>query len=184
MNIPSFRRSAPRHDHEHSGVRIRATWHGTVLADSDRTIIIEGNHYFPPEDVSTEYLTESGKHTTCPWKGVETGAPVSLSITRTKGIIMAVRFGLLVTLEAREGQSQALAAFLQQGRAIAAEESGTVTWYAFQVDETTFGVFDTFETVEGRQEHLSGRIPAALGQAADLLAREPEIRPVDIVAAL
>jgi uncharacterized protein (DUF427 family) len=39
------------------------------LADSDRTIIIEGNHYFPPEDVSTEYLTESGKHTTCPWKG-------------------------------------------------------------------------------------------------------------------
>ena len=69
MNIPSFRRSAPRHDHEHSCVRVRATWHGTVLADSDRTIIIEGNHYFPPEDVSTEYLTESGKHTTCPWKG-------------------------------------------------------------------------------------------------------------------
>ena len=69
MNIPSFRRIAPRHDHEHSGVRVRATWHGTVLADSDRTIIIEGNHYFPPEDVSTEYLTESGKHTTCPWKG-------------------------------------------------------------------------------------------------------------------
>ena len=98
---------------------------------------------------------------------------------------MAVRFGLMVTLEAREGQSEALAAFLQQGRAIAAEESGTVTWYAFQVDETTFGVFDTFETVEGRQEHLSGRIPTALGQVrADLLAREPEIRPVDIVAAL
>ncbi len=69
MNIPSFRRSAPRHDHEHSGVRVRATWHGTVLAASDRTIIIDGNHYFPPEDVSTEYLTESGKHTTCLWKG-------------------------------------------------------------------------------------------------------------------
>ena len=79
---------------------------------------------------------------------------------------MAVRFGLLVTLEAREGQSQALAAFLQQGRAIAAEESGTVTWYAFQVDETTFGVFDTFETVEGRQEHLSGRIPRRSGRSA------------------
>jgi quinol monooxygenase YgiN len=98
---------------------------------------------------------------------------------------MAVRFGLLVTLQAQEGKGEALAAFLQQGRAIAAEESGTVTWYAFQVDETTFGVFDTFETVEGRQEHLSGRIPTALGQVGpDLLAREPDIRPVDIVAAL
>jgi quinol monooxygenase YgiN len=98
---------------------------------------------------------------------------------------MAVRFGLLVTLEAQEGQGEALAAFLQQGRAIAAEESGTVTWYAFQVDETTFGVFDTFETLEDRQEHLSGRIPTALGQVGpDLLAREPDIRPVDIVAAL
>jgi quinol monooxygenase YgiN len=98
---------------------------------------------------------------------------------------MAVRFGLLVTLEAQEGKGEALAAFLEQGRAIAAEEPGTVTWYAFQVDETTFGVFDTFETVEGRQEHLSGRIPTALGQIGpDLLAREPDIRPVDIVAAL
>ena len=98
---------------------------------------------------------------------------------------MAVRFGLLVTLQAQEDKGEALAAFLQKGRAIAAEESGTVTWYAFQVDETTFGVFDTFETVEGRQEHLSGRIPEALGQVgADLLAREPDIRPVDIVAAI
>ena len=98
---------------------------------------------------------------------------------------MAVRFGLLVTLEARKGQAEALAAFLEQGRAIAAEESGTVTWYAFRVDERTFGVFDTFETLEGRQEHLSGRIPEALGQVgADLLAREPDIRPVDIVAVL
>ena len=98
---------------------------------------------------------------------------------------MAVRFGLLVTLEAAEGKGDALAAFLQEGRAIAAEESGTVSWYAFQVDETTFGVFDTFETLEGRQEHLSGQIPAALGQVgADLLAREPDIRPVDIVAVL
>jgi quinol monooxygenase YgiN len=98
---------------------------------------------------------------------------------------MGVRFGLLVTLQAQEGKGEALAAFLRQGRAIAAEESGTVTWYAFQVDETTFGVFDTFETMEGRQEHLSGRIPTALGQVGpDLLAREPEIRPLDIVAAL
>jgi quinol monooxygenase YgiN len=98
---------------------------------------------------------------------------------------MAVRFGLLATLEAQQGKGEALAAFLQQGRAIAAGEPGTVTWYAFQLDERTFGVFDTFETEEDRQEHLSGRIPEALGQVgADLLARDPDIRPVDIVDAL
>ncbi len=98
---------------------------------------------------------------------------------------MAVKFGLLVTLEAQEGQGEALAAFLKNGRAIAAEEPGTVTWYAFQIDETTFGVFDTFETVEDRQDHLNGQIPVALGEVGgELLASPPDIRPVDIVAAL
>jgi quinol monooxygenase YgiN len=100
-------------------------------------------------------------------------------------MIMAVRFGLLATLRAQVGKGNALASFLQQGRAIAAEEPGTVTWYAFQLDETTFGAFDSFETEEARQEHLSGRIPEALGKLGpELLAGEPEIRPVDIVAAL
>ena len=98
---------------------------------------------------------------------------------------MTVRFGLLATLQAQEGKGDALAAFLQQGRAIAAEEPGTVTWYAFRIDATTFGVFDSFETEEARQEHLNCRIPEALGQLGpELLAGEPEIRPVDIVAAL
>lgn len=98
---------------------------------------------------------------------------------------MAVRFGLLATLQAQEGKGEALATFLKRGRAIAAEEPGTVTWYAFQLDETTFGVFDSFDTEEARQEHVSGRIPEALGQLGpELLAGEPEIRPVDIVAAL
>lgn len=98
---------------------------------------------------------------------------------------MAVRFGLLVTLQAQPGKGEALAAFLQQGRAIVAEEPGTVTWYAFQLDETTLGVFDSFETEEARQAHLSGRIPEALGEVGpELLAREPEIRPLNIVATL
>jgi quinol monooxygenase YgiN len=98
---------------------------------------------------------------------------------------MAVRFRLLATLQAQEGKGEALAGFLEQGRAVAAEEPGTVTWYAFQLDATTFGVFDSFETEEARQEHLSGRIPEALGQVgAELHAGEPEIRPADIVAAV
>ncbi len=40
-----------------------------MIAESDRTVIVEGNHYFPPEDVRNEYFTPSSTHTTCPWKG-------------------------------------------------------------------------------------------------------------------
>jgi uncharacterized protein (DUF427 family) len=70
MNIMTFRRrSAIEHGHEHPGVRVQATWHGAVLADSDRTIIVEDNYYFPPEDVSSSFLSDSSEHSTCPWKG-------------------------------------------------------------------------------------------------------------------
>jgi len=48
----------------------KATWNGTVLAESEQTIMIEGNHYFPPEAVKREYFQQTQTHTTCPWKGV------------------------------------------------------------------------------------------------------------------
>ena len=47
----------------------KAIWNGTVLADSDQTVIIEGNHYFPPGAVRREYFEPSNTKTTCPWKG-------------------------------------------------------------------------------------------------------------------
>jgi uncharacterized protein (DUF427 family) len=47
----------------------RASWNGAVLAESERFEVVEGNVYFPPEAVRREYLTESGTHTVCPWKG-------------------------------------------------------------------------------------------------------------------
>lgn len=47
----------------------RAIWNGAVLAESDQTIVVEGNHYFPPEAVNWQYLEESQHHTTCFWKG-------------------------------------------------------------------------------------------------------------------
>jgi uncharacterized protein (DUF427 family) len=47
----------------------RATWKGTVLAESDRVEIVEGNVYFPPDAVKREHVRTSGTHTTCPWKG-------------------------------------------------------------------------------------------------------------------
>jgi uncharacterized protein (DUF427 family) len=48
---------------------MKATWKDTVIAESDNTVVVEGNHYFPPEDVKQEHLQPSASHTTCPWKG-------------------------------------------------------------------------------------------------------------------
>ncbi len=49
---------------------MKAVWHKTILAESRDTIVVEGNHYFPPESIKKEYLRESDTHTTCPWKGL------------------------------------------------------------------------------------------------------------------
>ena len=96
---------------------------------------------------------------------------------------MPVKLGILARLEADAGKGEELAAFLRSGREIASREDGTVTWYAFKLDENTYGIFDTFETEEARQAHLNGEIPQALGRvAADLLASEPDIRTIDIIA--
>ena len=48
---------------------MKATWNNAVLAQSDDTVVVEGNHYFPPEAVKREYFQESSTHTVCPWKG-------------------------------------------------------------------------------------------------------------------
>lgn len=50
--------------------RYRATWNGAVLAESDSTVVVEGNHYFPLADVRAEHLRSSDTHTVCHWKGV------------------------------------------------------------------------------------------------------------------
>ncbi|MEO6505959.1 MAG: hypothetical protein ABIW36_01765 [Terrimesophilobacter sp.] len=64
-----------------------------------------------------------------------------------------------------------------------AGEPETRTWYGFRVDENTFGIFDTLETEAGRQAHLDGAIPAALAaQGPALLAKDPDIRQVEIIA--
>ncbi len=47
----------------------KAIWKGTVLAESNQCVLVEGNHYFPPESVHKEYLRTSNTHTECPWKG-------------------------------------------------------------------------------------------------------------------
>jgi quinol monooxygenase YgiN len=96
---------------------------------------------------------------------------------------MAVTVGLLALLEAKPDKGPDLAALLKSGRALAVAEEGTVTWYAFKISETTYGIFDTFETEDGRDAHLGGEIPKALAQVGpELLAKDPDIRMVEIVA--
>ena len=48
---------------------MKAVWNGVVIAESNATIVIEGNHYFPPDAVRRDCLRESDTHTTCHWKG-------------------------------------------------------------------------------------------------------------------
>jgi uncharacterized protein (DUF427 family) len=48
---------------------MRATWKGTTVAESDDTIVVEGNHYFPRESVDESLVRETDTHTVCPWKG-------------------------------------------------------------------------------------------------------------------
>jgi len=49
---------------------MRATWNGALLAESDETVQVEGNHYFPPDSVNREYFADSDTHTVCAWKGL------------------------------------------------------------------------------------------------------------------
>jgi quinol monooxygenase YgiN len=96
---------------------------------------------------------------------------------------MSVRYGILARLEAKPGKGGELADFLSAGRALALAEEGTVTWYAFKINKSSYGIFDTFETEDARTAHLQGQIPAALGRVAgDLLAADPTIETIDVVA--
>ncbi len=49
---------------------MKATWNGTVVAESDDTVVVEGNHYFPASALRRDFVVSSEHHTTCPWKGV------------------------------------------------------------------------------------------------------------------
>ena len=48
---------------------MKAIWQGQVLAESDHTEVVEGNHYFPPQAIHSQFFQASDHHTICPWKG-------------------------------------------------------------------------------------------------------------------
>jgi quinol monooxygenase YgiN len=95
-----------------------------------------------------------------------------------------VRTGLWVRLEAKQGKETALASFLEGGLPIVEQEPATITWYAIRLGPTSFGIFDTFPDDRGREAHLAGRVAAALmAKAPELLASDPSIEKVDVLAA-
>jgi uncharacterized protein (DUF427 family) len=49
---------------------MKAIWENIILAESNATIVVEGNHYFPPDSINQNYFKDSNNHTTCPWKGL------------------------------------------------------------------------------------------------------------------
>jgi uncharacterized protein (DUF427 family) len=64
---------------------VQAIWRGVVIAESDRTVVVEGNHYFPPEDVKSEHLESISEHTVCPWKGTASYYDVVVDGERNRG---------------------------------------------------------------------------------------------------
>ena len=64
---------------------MKATWNGQVIADSDETIVIEGNHYFPPDSISYEFLKNSDKKSVCPWKGAASYYDIEVGGARNEG---------------------------------------------------------------------------------------------------
>src|SRR5690349_11999614 len=93
------------------------------------------------------------------------------------------KFALLARVEAKPGKEKEVLEFLKSALPLAQAEPGTIRWYALQIGPSTFGIFDTFETTEGRMEHLNGEIAKALmANASTLLAKEPIIEMVDLLA--
>ena len=94
-----------------------------------------------------------------------------------------MKVGLLVRIEARPEYADEVEAMLRGAQELAEKEQGTVTWFSFRENATTFGVFDTFDDEQGRQAHLTGQIAAALGEAAKTkLSAPPVIASVDVLA--
>lgn len=91
---------------------------------------------------------------------------------------------LLATLKAKPGKEEEVQEFLSGALPLAQAEEATTTWFALRLDQRTFGIFDTFADEAGREAHLNGQIASALMSKADeLLAEDPDIRKVEILAA-
>jgi len=96
---------------------------------------------------------------------------------------MSANKGLLARLEAKPGKEDDVEEFLKSALPLAQKEDLTIDWFAFKIDDSTFGIYDTFEGEEGQNAHLEGEIASALlAKADELLASEPTIEKIDVLA--
>lgn len=95
-----------------------------------------------------------------------------------------VKVALFVRLDAKPGKEDEVERFLMSGLPLVQEEPATTAWFGLRLGPSTFGIFDAFPDETGRQEHLSGKVAAALrANAAELLASPPSIEKLDVLAA-
>ena len=93
-------------------------------------------------------------------------------------------YALQARLEAKPEKTDEVAEFLESALPAAEAEERTTTWFALRLDETTFGIFDTFPDEAGRQAHLDGEIAAELFERADeLFVEDPKVDEIDVLAA-
>src|SRR5262245_62092233 len=94
-----------------------------------------------------------------------------------------VNLGLFVRLEAKPGKENEVVQLLQSALPLLRNEPATPVWFAIQFGPTSFGIFDAFPDEAGREDHLAGKVAAALKDKADeLLVAPPKIEKVDVIA--
>jgi hypothetical protein len=98
-------------------------------------------------------------------------------------MLITVTLGIFAMLEAKPGKGRELEAFLGAGRDLAVAKEGTVTWYAFKISDGSYDTSDTFALDDPRTAQVNAQMPPAPAKVpADMLARESDIRLVDVVA--
>jgi quinol monooxygenase YgiN len=94
-----------------------------------------------------------------------------------------IKFAIVARVEAKSGKENEVETFLKSALSLAEDETETIHWFALKIGPSTFGIFDTFESENGRKAHLSGKIAAALmAKASTLLAQPPVIEEVELIA--
>jgi quinol monooxygenase YgiN len=95
-----------------------------------------------------------------------------------------VKFAIWATVQSKAGKEAQVESFLKSAQQLAEAEPKTVSWYALNLGGGRFGIFDTFQDEAGREAHLNGEIAKALmANAKELLAGDPQIHKIEILAA-
>lgn len=96
----------------------------------------------------------------------------SVSVAALSSQPQGPQYGLLISFTAKPGKQDQVAAILSNALSGAVRESGTITWYAYRMTDTKFGIFDTFNDEESRRVHLDGEIVTTLTHVSDELLED------------